>query len=336
LTNLWGHSTIHPDKRMKRVNDPSLVIGRLAALSDLTRLRVLRLLEAEALSVGEVAKVIQLPQSTVSRHLKVLADAGWVVRRNEGTATFYRLIQDDLPIEPRALWVAVREQMGTSGELAEDQRRLRAVLAERRTDSLSFFGRYAGEWDQLRTELFGARFTALALLSLIRSDWTVADLGCGTGNVSELLAPVVERVVAVDVSGPMLAAARERLRGVPNVELVEAVAERLPLADESVDAGVAVLVLHHLADPGVMLGEAARTLRTVRGGGVLLIVDMVEHDRNEYRHTMGHQHLGFSKGRMIDLFEEAGFTGMTYRELPGEPDAAGPGLFAAIGRLSQS
>src|SRR5262245_24355051 len=190
---------------MKRpVIDPNLVIERLAALVAMTRLRILRLLELEALSVGEVAKVVQLPQSTVSRHLKVLADADWVVRRNEGTATFYRLIHDDLPAEVRTLWMAVREQMPGSSELAEDQRRLRAVVAERRTDSLSFFGRYAGEWDHLRTELFGGRFTSLALLSLLRRDWSVADLGCGTGNASELLAPVVERVYAIDVSEPML------------------------------------------------------------------------------------------------------------------------------------
>src|SRR6476646_10598047 len=115
--------------------NPNLVIDRLAALGDMTRLRILRLLELEALSVGEVAKVVQLPQSTVSRHLKVLADADWVSRRNEGTATFYRLIQDDLPSEVRTLWTAVREQMPGSSELSEDQRRLRAVVAERRTDS---------------------------------------------------------------------------------------------------------------------------------------------------------------------------------------------------------
>src|SRR6516164_7766546 len=97
-----GASTLHPDIRMKRADtNPDLVIERLAALGDMTRLRILRLLETEALSVGEVAKVVQLPQSTVSRHLKVLADATWVIRRNEGTATFYRLLLDDLATDAR-------------------------------------------------------------------------------------------------------------------------------------------------------------------------------------------------------------------------------------------
>ncbi len=310
-----------------------LVIERLAALGDPTRLRVLRLLEAEALSVGEVASVVQAPQSTISRHLKVLADAGWVVRRSEGTATFYRVILDDLAAEARPLWLAVRDQLGHSLESAEDQRRLAAVLAERRTDSLSFFGRYAGEWDHLRAELFGNRFTSIALLSLLRRDWTVADLGCGTGNASELLAPVVEKVIAIDMSSPMLDAARERLKDVPNVTFVASGAERLPIPDASVDAAVAVLVLHHLGEPAAMVAEAVRALRSDRHGGVLLIVDMVAHQRAEYRHTMGHQHLGFSKEHITSLLTQAGLTDIAYRELPGSPDAKGPCLFAATGRI---
>jgi SAM-dependent methyltransferase len=319
---------------MKRaIANPNLIIERLTALGDVTRLRILRLLEAEALSVGEVAKVVQLPQSTVSRHLKVLADAAWVVRRNEGTATFYRLVLDDIPTDARALWIAVREQMGAAQDLGEDQRRLRAVIAERRTDSLTFFGRYVGEWDHLRNDLFGERFTSLALLSLLRRDWTIADLGCGTGNVSELLSPVVEQVFAVDVSAPMLKAAKDRLSGVSNVNFIEVVADRVPLKDHSVDAAVAVLVLHHLPEPGKLIHEAARLLRADRAGGVLMLVDMLEHDRAEYRHTMGHQHLGFSKARVQEMFLEAGFVDVVYRELPGEPDAKGPGLFVATGRI---
>src|SRR5262245_22382386 len=162
---------------MKRAPATTTTVERLAALSDGVRLRVLQLLESNELSVGEVARVVQLPQSTVSRHLKVLSDAGWIVRRSEGTASFFRLVQDELTPEARGLWTAVRGQVSPPSEQAEDQRRLRAVLVERRTDSLSFFGRHSGEWDHLRNELFGGRFTTVALLSLIRGDWAIADLG---------------------------------------------------------------------------------------------------------------------------------------------------------------
>ena len=97
---------------MKRESDTKFLLERLADLGEVVRLRVLRLVEAEELSVGEIAKVVQLPQSTVSRHLRVLLDGGWVTKRSEGTATMYRLVHDDLPPAHRALWRTVREQMG--------------------------------------------------------------------------------------------------------------------------------------------------------------------------------------------------------------------------------
>ncbi len=307
------------------------VVDRLAALGEPVRLRLLRVLEAEELLVGEVAQVVQLPQSTVSRHLKVLADGGWLAKRSEGTATLYRLVLDDLAPEARALWRAVRDQMDDP-ILGDDARRLRGVLDERKTDSQTFFGRYGGEWDELRTELFGRRFTPLALLSLLRRDWVVADIGCGTGNAAELVAPVVERVVAVDRSGPMLAAARRRLAGAGNVEFVEGDAEHTGLPDASVDVAMAFLVLHHLDDPQAAVREAARILRPDRGAGVLLVVDMVEHDRVEYRRTMGHRHLGFAPEVLEGLARRAGLNDFVYRELPVEAGSRGPALFAATAR----
>lgn len=309
------------------------VTDRLAALGEMVRLRVLRLLEAEELSVGEVAQVVQLPQSTVSRHLKVLADGGWIARRNEGTATLYRLVLDDLAPQARALWCAVRDQMGASPELEEDSRRLRAVLDERKTDSQTFFGRVSGEWDSLRNELFGTRFTAVALLSLLPRDMVVADVGCGTGNIAEILAPIAQRVYAIDGSGAMLAAARRRLSQHKNVEFVESPLDRIPLHSKTIDVAAAALVLHHLPDPVPALREMHRLLRTDSNGGVALIVDMVRHDREIYKRSMGHVHLGFSKDTTLGMLKDAGFTDGTYRELPSEADAKGPGLFVAIARM---
>lgn len=311
------------------------VTDRLAALGEMVRLRVLRLLEAEELAVGEVAQVVQLPQSTVSRHLKVLADGGWITKRNEGTATFYRLHLDDLAPDARALWRTVREQLGDSGDLAEDQRRLRAVLDERKTDSETFFGRAGGEWDQIRAEMFGDRFTSLALLSLINPRWSVADLGCGTGNASELIAPVVARVIAVDQSDVMLAAAKRRLSAFKTVEFANASLDRLPLRNGEIDAALCLLVLHHLDQPLGALREMRRTVSPRLGGGIAIVVDMVKHDRDLYRRTMGHRHLGFSKDEMSRLMSEAGFDQVSYRELPGEPEGKGPGLFVCVGRITK-
>ncbi len=319
---------------MKHRRHSIQVTDLIAALSEMVRLRVLRLLESEELSVGEVARVVQLPQSTVSRHLKVLSDGGWLTKRSAGTATLYRLVLDDLSMPARSLWLAVRAQMGAEGEHEEDQRRLSAILAERRLDSQTYFGRVAGEWDAVRSRLFGASFTASGLLALIRPDWVVADLGCGTGNASELLAPHVERVIAVDQSEAMLDAARRRVGETPNVQLARGELSSLPLKDRSVDAAVCVLVLHHVPQPVAALKEIRRVLRSDRAGGVALVIDMVEHDREEYRQTMGHAHLGFSPATLRGMFREAGFAGEArIANLPSDPEGKGPGLCAATIRI---
>ncbi len=306
------------------------VADQLAVLSEPVRLRVLRVLETHELSVGEVSKVVQLPQSTVSRHLKLLADAGWLVRRSEGPATLYRLVLDDLPPAARSLWVPVREQISEGTEAAEDLRRVAAVLSERRTDSQSFFGRVAGEWDAMRNELFGASFSASAMLGLIPAHWIVADLGCGTGNAAELLAPVVKKVVAIDQSEAMLVAAKQRLASFKNVEFVRGDLEKIPLANASVDVAAMMLVLHHIEEPAAALHEAKRILRP---GGALVLLDMVAHDRAEYRQTMGHKHLGFGRAEVERMLGAAGFAKCEHRELARDTSARGPGLFAAIGRM---
>jgi len=302
------------------------ITERLAALADTVRLRILRLLETEELSVGEVASVLQLPQSTVSRHLKVLAGAGWISRRHEGTATLYSFVLDDLATPTRSLWVASRDQVAAEIDLEADRRRLDAVLAERRLDSEAFFGRVGGEWDAIRGALFGHSFTTHALLRFIPPHWRVADLGCGTGNAAEHLAPFVRLVYAIDQSDTMLDAARKRLDGRDNVRFVQSELERIDLEDGSVDAAVAILVLHHLDDPAGALGEISRILTP---GGVALIVDMVRHDRTEFRTKMGHVHLGFTPEEMGLMLERASLVDTDTRYLTTDPDARGPGIFVA-------
>jgi ubiquinone/menaquinone biosynthesis C-methylase UbiE/DNA-binding transcriptional ArsR family regulator len=305
------------------------IADQLAVLGEAVRLRMLRLLETSELSVGEVGRVLQMAQSTASRHLKALADTGWISKRTEGPATLYRVVLDDLQTTARATWLAIRDQAAPAADLAEDQERLAAVLSERRTDSEAFFGRVAGQWDAVRSQLFGDRFTPAALMGFMPRSWTIADLGCGTGDAAELLAPLVARVLAVDSSEPMLSAARQRLRGVRNVEFVKADLDAMPIEAASVDAAVMVLVLHHLADPASALRESRRILRTNPSGGGLMVIDMIAHDRADYRQTMGHKHLGFTRASLDALARGAGFTEIEYRELPREPEAKGPGLFVA-------
>ncbi len=314
---------------MKSTLPPNLLSSLLSALSEPVRLRLCRVLEREELTVGEAAQVVQLPQSTVSRHLKHLFEAGLIVKRSAGTSTLYRLLVDDMEQDAAAIWAVVRTQLGSDTECEEDARRLDLVLAQRRTDTMGFFGRIAGEWDALRADLFGTSFTARALLAMLSSDWVVADIGSGTGNAAEHLARFVKEVVCVDQSRPMLEAAEKRLSGYRNVRFVEASAEDLPLDDRSVDVATSFLLLHHIGEPERVLSEMARITRP---GGVVLVVDMLEHGRDDYRRLMGHAHLGFSEDRVREMYTQAGLTTPSITSQPTEPDARGPSLFVATAR----
>ncbi|GAB4518288.1 MAG: metalloregulator ArsR/SmtB family transcription factor [Phycisphaerales bacterium] len=316
---------------MKRSANPNPITDRLVAISDSVRLRLCRVLEQEELSVGEASNVVQLPQSTVSRHLKTLAESGWLQKRSAGTSSMYRMVLDDLPDGSSEIWTAVRNQVADELSFAEDARRLKEVVAERKTDTIAFFGRLAGEWDQLRHELFGDTFTSRALLAMLPHDWVIADIGSGTGNAAEHLARHVKQVICIDQSKPMLDAAAKRLAGLDNVRFVEGGAEKLPLKDASVDAVTCLLVLHHIDDVDQVMREFARVIRP---GGVALIVDMHEHDRDEYRQQMGHAHLGFSEARIRSMYTDAGFDTPAIASQATHPDARGPGLFVAVARKS--
>jgi len=302
------------------------ILDHLAALADATRCRLLLALGRHELTVSELCRVLQLPQSTVSRHLKILADGGWVHSRPEGTRRLYSLVPDDLAPDARDLWRLAREQVVAVPGAREDARRIGSVLAERRSRSRGFFASAAARWDHLRDELFGSRIYSLSLLGLLDEEWTVGDLGCGTGAVSEALAPSVARVVAVDGSREMLDAARERLAGVDNVDLRAGELEQLPVEDASLDAATLILVLHHLPDPARVLSEVRRTLRP---GGRLLLVDMLPHDRQEYQQQMGHVWLGFSREQIERLLAQAGLRSTRFRALPTDPASRAPSLFVS-------
>jgi len=305
-----------------------VILDRMASLADTTRSRILLLLDRHELTVGELCGITQLPQSTVSRHLKALADAGWVTARAEGTSNLYTMTRDDLDASARKLWQIVREQVSASSSAAQDQRRLASVLAERRTKSQEFFSSSAGQWDRLRDEMFGDRFHLGALGAFADPSWTVGDLGCGTGQVSAALAPFVARVIAIDGSAAMLQSARRRLQAFDNVELRRGDLEELPVDDARLDAAMLTLVLHHVPEPDKALVEVARV---VKPGGRIVLVDMLPHDRDNYRQQMGHVWLGFSDEHVRALLAGAGFDDVRVVAIPPDPKAKGPALFVAAG-----
>ena len=300
----------------------------LASLADTTRSRILLLLDRHELTVSEICAVVQLPQSTVSRHLKALADAGWIGSRAEGTSNVYT-ISRDIDQATRRLWLLVREQVAVTPTSAQDQRRLQSALAERRTKSQEFFTSSAGQWDRMRDDLFGDRFHLTAFAGFTEAGWVVGDLGCGTGLVTSALAPFVSRVIAVDGSAAMLQAAKKRLHGLDNIELRRGDLEDLPIDDGRLDAATVMLVLHHVPEPAKALSEVARVLKP---GGRALIVDMQPHDRESYRQQMGHVWLGFSEEHVQSLMRDAGFQEVRVVALPPDAKSKGPALFVASGR----
>jgi len=304
------------------------ILDHLQSLADSTRSRILLLVDRHELTVNELCGILQLPQSTVSRHLKALGDGGWIDSRAEGTSNLYTMSKDALDAAQRRLWTLVREQVGPSAAAAHDHRRLDAVLAERRSKSQEFFSSSAGQWNRLREELFGDRFHLAALAGFMQADWAVADLGCGTGEVSAAVAPFVRRVVAIDGSAAMLNAAKRRLQAFDNVELRRGDLEAVPEGDVQFDAATLMLVLHHVADPSKAVAEAARILKP---GGRVLIVDMQPHDRESYRQQMGHVWLGFTEEATRRTLEDNGFQNVRIVALAPDAKAKGPALFVATG-----
>lgn len=302
------------------------ILGWMTSLADPTRVRLLRLVERHELTVVELCAVLQLPQSTVSRHLKVLADDGWVEWRPEGTSRLYHMA-DGLPPAAKRLWTLTREQMSQALAAEQDDQRLAPVLAERQTRSQAFFSTAAGKWDKLRRELFGERFDVLGLLALLDPAWRVGDLGCGTGQTSEMLSPYVRKVIAVESSAAMFKAAKARLGGLSNVDLHRGDLHALPVDDGTLDVAMLHLVLHHVAEPPAVLAEAARALVP---GGRILLVDMQRHERREYQQQMGHVWQGFEPEQLTGWLTDAGFKDVRIHLLPADPAAKGPALLSAV------
>ena len=303
--------------------------GTLPGVADPTRLRLLRLLERHELGVAELCDVLQMPQSTVSRHLKLLADEGWVVSRRNGTTNLYRMVLDELDSAARQLWLLARGQTEDCATFHQDQVRLMRRLRERHAAARGFFTGAAGDWDRLRTELYGDGFNTDAVVALMPRDWVVADLGCGTGQLSAQLARFAKRVIGVDNTPAMLKAAAARTADLPHVELREGDLESLPIEDATCDAALMVLVATYLPDPAPAFAEMRRVLRTSKPGGRAVVVDLLRHDREDFRREFGQQHPGFDPEQMRAMLVAAGFTDVTVCALPPEPKAKGPALLLA-------
>jgi ubiquinone/menaquinone biosynthesis C-methylase UbiE/DNA-binding MarR family transcriptional regulator len=306
---------------------PALVFDRLGTLADPTRSRVLLLLESTELTVGELCQVLLQPQSTVSRHLKILADDGWVTVRDSGSSRLYTLVPSRLDAEAKRLWNVVREQVSAGAGAKQDAMRRESVLKARRVKIQSFFKSAASTWDQTRAAMIGARTDLLALVDLLDESWVVGDLGCGTGILSEAVAPAVARVIAVDESGAMLSAAKRRLSSFKNVDVRTGSVEALPIGVNELDVALLFMVTHFVLEPAKVLAEVRRVLKP---GGRLLVLDLTSHEHSEYAQELGHIWQGFTEAQIRAWVDEAGLMTARFRVLPADTAAKGPALFSLV------
>jgi ArsR family transcriptional regulator len=299
------------------------VLSRLSSLADETRARILGVLEDSELTVGELCKVLQLPQSTVSRHLGILSGEGWLDVRTQGTSHHYKW-SSSLPGGAEALWAPVRVELEDTGLAARDRTRVEEVLRARSDRSKSFFSSNARDWERIRRDLFGGRADLQLLPALLNGDEVVGDLGCGTGHLSELVAPFAARVHAIDRSPEMIREAKARLRHLGNVEVRPGELGRLPLPDACLDVAVLSLVLPYVEDVDAVLADVARV---VRPGGRVLVLDISVGDEATVRDEMGQVRPGLAAGEIESALESSGFRDVRVVHLPADPDAAAPRLF---------
>ncbi|MCW3836550.1 ArsR/SmtB family transcription factor [Sphingomonas canadensis] len=293
----------------------STALDIFRALADPTRLRILALLRKMELSVGELAQVLAQSQPRVSRHVKILCDAGLAERRKEGSWVFVALGEGDRTGPVLAALDAWNEPDHWA---VADEARLAAVRADRAAAAAEWFEAHAGEWDAMRS-LHIAEERVEAAMARALGDTPIGrliDIGTGTGRMLELFAPQADHALGIDRSPEMLRLARAKLseRGLANAELRQADLYALPLADAGADAAILHHVLHFAQQPGAAIAEAARVLSP---GGRLLIVDFAPHEREDLRTRNAHARLGFSDEQILGWFEAQGLSPVLVETLEG-------------------
>ncbi len=332
---------------IRKSSDPDLLFQ---AMADPTRRRLLQLLSIEELNVSEIVDILGQPQSTISRHLRVLRRAGLVNDRRQGASVLYVAAGGAQPISivdasadtpPRSdadadvdaecdLPAVILNWLSHHSLPSIMNERLRRVLQHRRTDASRFFNRLGDRWDDLRDAAFGSAFVTEAFLSLLPRGWTVADVGTGTGSLLPILADHFQRVIAVDPAETMLACAKQRVEdhGSSNVTLHLGDLAKLPIEDARVDLAIAMLVIHHVRKPEEALTQM---YRIVRPGGRVLIVEQEAHENQTFYERMQDLWWGFDPENLGRQLAATGFSSVRHHPLTAAGAADSPRLFVITG-----
>ena len=277
-------------------------LGALRALADDTRLRLYNILSHQELNVNEIVRIMQMGQSRVSRHLKILTEAGLLTSRRDGLRVYYSA-NEAQEIEP--LGSAVRTFIEREPSVKADLLRTQEVVRERSRRTRQFFDSIAGSWEDLKKEIYGEFDLNAEIMRHVNACGTAVDVGCGTGDLIDLLQNKADRVIGIDSSPGMLEQARHRFEGQTRAELRLGEVEHLPLSDGEADLTVMNMVLHHLSQPEGAIREVGRTLKP---GDPFLIAELEKHGLDSMRDAFGDRWLGFDRRDMQRWLKSAGFT----------------------------
>jgi ArsR family transcriptional regulator len=281
------------------------MVDTLKAAAESSRLRILLMLSRGDLTVSDLTEVLNQSQPRVSRHLKLLLDAGLITRYQEGSWAYFRLSDDEYARETVHGMVARIDLADATVE--RDLERLGEVKRRRQERALGYFSANAASWDRIRSLHVPDDAVEAALRKIVgkRPFQSMLDLGTGTGRLLELFSPLYVRGIGIDLSREMLAVARANLdrAGVHNAQVRQGDIYAPPVERESFDLVTIHQVLHYLEDPAAAIREAARLLRP---GGRLVIVDFAPHALEFLREEHAHLRLGFSDRQVADWLEEAG------------------------------
>lgn len=294
------------------------VLAALRGIGEETRLRILALCARADLTVSDLTHILGQSQPRISRHLKVLGEAGLLERSPEGSWVFYRLSSrgDEGEVARRVLSLLP----ANDPRLSRDTARMQAIQAARAAEAEAYFRDNAGRWDEIRSLHVDEAEVERAIVAQLaaRPLGDLLDIGTGTGRMLALLGPLAEQAVGVDTSRDMLAIARATLAegDLRQCSVRPADMYALPFADASFDTVVIHQVLHFAESPAAALAEAARVLRP---GGRLLAVDFAPHDQDVLRAHHAHRRLGFSDAEVAGWLQASGLTPLMPLALPGKP-----------------
>ena len=299
-------------------NLDTLLVG-LRAAGEHTRLRILALCARSELSVSELVQILGQSQPRVSRHLKLMVEAGLLERIPQGAQVFLRLARDsDIARLGTALADLIPE---TDAGLSRDLSRLQQVRDLRAQRAQDYFQTVAESWDRIRSLHVPQSRVEEKLREIVGDDpiHELLDIGTGTGRILEILSGQVEHGIGIDLSNGMLSVARSNLEriGHQHLQVRKGDMYHLPLDDSSVDLAIVHMVLHYSDDPRTVLHEAARVLQQ---GGRLVVVDFAAHGEEQLREEFNHHWLGFADDEILRWLDETGFdTDINVEQLAGNP-----------------